>query len=229
VWGEERREAVTVITDGAAFRDRRRTVGAHGSRLKGMNPRFFATPAEWREWLADHHDTVPELWVGFHKRGTGRPSITWPESVDQALCFGWIDGMRRRLDDERYAIRFTPRRKGSVWSRVNLERVKELTRGGLMHAAGLAVHAARVPAKSVRYSYEQRQTAKLPAAMVSRFRRNRKAWAFFQAQPVWYRHTAVWWIVSAKREATRERRLATLIEDSAAGRPIKPLTRPGAG
>src|SRR5262249_62212200 len=101
-----------------------------------MDPRFFATPDQWRAWLERHHATVPELWVGFYKKGSGRPSITWPESVDQALCFGWIDGLRRRLDDDRYVIRFTPRRKGSIWSSVNLARVEELTRLGLMDAAG---------------------------------------------------------------------------------------------
>jgi len=192
-----------------------------------MQPTFFATPDEWRAWLARHHDTVPELWVGFHKRGTGRPSITWPESVDQALCFGWIDGVRRRLDDERYVIRFTPRRDGSVWSSVNLARVEELKQLGLMRAPGLRAHEARRPARSGIYSYEQRKSAVLPEPLERRFQRNRKAWAYFLAQPAWYRQTAVWWIVSAKKEDTRERRLATLIEDCAAGRPIKQLDRRG--
>ena len=191
-----------------------------------INPRYFGTPAEWRAWLEEHHTTAPELWVGFHKRGSGRPSITWPESVDQALCFGWIDGVRRRIDDDRYAIRFTPRRKGSSWSNINLRRVEELTRLGLMHPAGHAAHAARSAAKSGIYSYEQRKRARLPAAMTARFKRNRKAWTFFEAQPAWYRRTAVWWVVSAKREDTRERRLETLIADSAAGRTIRLLTRP---
>ena len=190
-----------------------------------MHPRFFATPDEWRDWLARHHDTVPELWVGFHRTGTGRPSITWPESVDQALCFGWIDGVRRRIDETSYAIRFTPRRKGSIWSSINIARVQALTRLGLMHPTGTMAHQARSEAKSGIYAYEQRQTAELPEAMARRFRRHRKAWAFFQAQPAGYRRTATWWVVSAKKEETRERRLATLIEDSAAGRPIKQLVR----
>lgn len=197
------------------------------ARLQTMQPRFFATPDEWREWLERHHASAPELWVGFYKRGSGRPSITWPESVDQALCFGWIDGVRRRIDDESYVIRFTPRRKGSTWSSVNLARVKALTRVGLMRPAGRAAHAARVPAKTGIYSYEQRKAATLPAALAARFKRNRKAWAYFQARPAWYRHVAVWWVVSAKKAETRERRLATLITDSAAGRPIKQLARPG--
>jgi uncharacterized protein YdeI (YjbR/CyaY-like superfamily) len=191
-----------------------------------MNPRFFATSAQWRAWLEEHHATVPELWVGFHKRGSGRPSITWPESVDQALCFGWIDGVRRGIDDERYAIRFTPRRKGSTWSNNNLRRVEELERLGFMHQAGRDAHAARSAAKSGIYSYEQRKDARLPATFEVRFKRSRKAWTFFQAQPAWYRRTATWWVVSAKKEGTRERRLATLIADSAAGRTIRQLTRP---
>jgi uncharacterized protein YdeI (YjbR/CyaY-like superfamily) len=190
-----------------------------------MNPRFFAAPDEWRAWLEKHHATEAELWVGFHKRGSGHPSITWPESVDRALCFGWIDGVRRRIDDDRYAIRFTPRRKGSTWSNVNLKRIEELIRVGLMHQAGRDAHAARTAAKSGIYAYEQRKSARLPAALEARFKRNRKAWTFFQAQPAWYRQTAVWWVVSAKKEGTRERRLTALIEDSAAGRTIRPLTR----
>jgi uncharacterized protein YdeI (YjbR/CyaY-like superfamily) len=190
-----------------------------------MRPRFFATSAKWREWLERHHRTARELWVGFHKRGTGRPSMTWPESVDQALCFGWIDGVRKRLDETSYVIRFTPRRKGSVWSSVNLARVKELTRLGLMRPAGLSAHEARTPGKAGLYSYEQRKTAALPEAMQRRLERNRKAWTFFRKQPAWYRQTSVWWVVSGKKEETRERRLTALIEDSAAGRPIKPLLR----
>ncbi len=134
--------------------------------------------------------------------------------------------MRRRIDDERYAIRFTPRRKGSTWSNINLTRIEELTRLGLMHPAGRHAHAARTAAKSGIYSYEQRKNARLPAKLEARFKRNRKAWAYFQAQPAWYRQTAVWWVVSAKKEETRERRLDTLIADSAAGRAIKPLSRP---
>src|SRR6476661_6653362 len=191
-----------------------------------MQPQYFEAPDEWRDWLERHHATAPDLWVGFYKRGTGRPSLTWPESVDQALCFGWIDGVRRRIDDERYAIRFTPRPKGSTWSNVNLARVEELNRLGLMHPAGHDAHAARRAEKSGVYAYEQRKTAKLPLALEARFKRNRKGWAYFRAQPAWYRQTAVWWVVSAKKEETRERRLATLIADSAAGRTIRHLTRP---
>ncbi len=190
-----------------------------------METRFFATPAAWRAWLARHHDISTELVVGFHKKDSGRPSITWPESVDQALCFGWIDGVRRRIDETSYTIRFTPRRKGSTWSSVNIARVAELTRLGLMDPAGMAAYEVRSESKSGIYAYEQRKHAELPEAMERQFKRTRKAWAFFQAQPAGYRWTATWWVVSAKKEETRVRRLAALIEDSAAGRPIQPLTR----
>jgi uncharacterized protein YdeI (YjbR/CyaY-like superfamily) len=195
--------------------------------LPGLDPLFFETPSEFRAWLEEHHADQPGLWVGFHKKGTGRPSMTWPESVDEALCFGWIDGVRRRIDDERYAIRFTPRKPGSTWSKVNLGRVRELTERGLMRPAGLEAFEKRKEAKTGTYAYEQREGAELDAAQLRRFRANRKAWRFFQDQPPWYRRTATWWVVSAKREDTRERRLATLIEDSEQGRTIRQLTRPG--
>ncbi len=188
-----------------------------------MKPRFFPSPERWRAWLAKHHATAPELWVGFYKKASGRPSITWPEAVDQALCFGWIDGVRKSLDESRYVIRFTRRRRGSIWSRVNLRRVEQLTRLGLMHSAGLTAHEARDPAKSTAYSFEQRQHATLPEPMERQLKRNRAAWKFFQAQPPWYRRTVSWWIISAKKEETRQRRLATLIEDCAKGRTIRPL------
>ena len=192
--------------------------------LEIRSPRFFANPAAWRRWLDAHHASATELWVGFHKRATGRPSLTWPEAVDQALCYGWIDGIRRRIDDERYAIRFTPRRKGSVWSVVNLRRVAELSAAGLMRPAGLAAHAG--VRESRIYSYEQRKAASFPPAMARRFRSAAEAWRFFQAQPPSYRQPATWWVVSAKKPETRERRLATLIADSAAGRRIRHLARP---
>lgn len=195
-------------------------------RFTAMEPRFFATPAEWRRWLARHHASAPELWVGFHKRGTGRASITWPEAVDEALAWGWIDGIRKRLDADRYVIRFTPRRPRSIWSAVNLRRVAELTKEGRMQPAGLAAHAKAKDGRSGLYSYEQRKKAELPPEMETRFRRSSRAWAFFQSLPPSYRHTATWWVISAKRDDTRERRLATLIEDSAAGRRLKHLARP---
>jgi uncharacterized protein YdeI (YjbR/CyaY-like superfamily) len=188
---------------------------------------FFATPAVFRAWLRKHHARSRELWVGFHKRVTGKPSITWPESVDAALCFGWIDGVRLSIDETSYTIRFTPRKPTSTWSAINIKRVEELTRRGLMQPAGVSAFEARSEAKSAIYAYEQRHAAKLTAEQERRFRANKRAWAFFEAQPPWYRRTATWWVVSAKRADTRARRLDTLIEDSAAGRTIKHLTRPG--
>ncbi len=188
-----------------------------------MKPRYFATPPEFRAWLEEHHDKSRELWVGFYKKSSGRPSITWPESVDAALCFGWIDGIRKSIDSERYSIRFTPRKPDSTWSTVNIKRVKELTRLGLVHRAGLDAFKQRKKSKT--YSYEQRNAARIDDASERRFRANRKAWDFFQTQPPWYRRTAIWWVVSAKREGTRHKRLGVLIRDSARGRTIPPLTR----
>ncbi len=193
-----------------------------GRALAVRSPRFFRTPAEFRRWLAAHHATATELWVGFHKRATGRPSLTWPESVDEALCVGWIDGMRKSLDAERYVIRFTPRKPTSIWSAVNTRRAKELIAARRMRAAGLRAFEARRVEKSGVYSFEQRR-AVLPPRYAARLRAVPAASAFFAAKPPWYRRTAVWWVVSAKREETRLRRLAQLIEDSARGRNIPPL------
>jgi uncharacterized protein YdeI (YjbR/CyaY-like superfamily) len=190
-----------------------------------MQPTFFATPAEFRRWLKQHHESERELWVGFHKKSSGRPSLTWPESVDEALCFGWIDGVRRTIDAKSYAIRFTPRKSGSTWSTVNTRRAEELIRTGRMQPAGLRVFEARDPEKSGVYSFEQRTGARLSTEAEARFRANPAAWRFFESQPRGYRKTALWWVVSAKREATRARHLEILIEDSAAGRRIAPLRR----
>lgn len=190
-----------------------------------MNPTFFATPSEFRDWLEEHHDHTQELWVGFYKKGSGKPSITWPEAVDEALCFGWIDGVRKRIDDVSYTIRFTPRKARSIWSAVNIKRAMELTNLGLMRPAGLRAFEERTEEKSGIYAYEQKDTATLDAASEQQFRANRQAWDFFQAQPAGYRRTAIWWVISAKKEETRRKRLATLIEDSKHGRTIAPLTR----
>jgi len=194
-----------------------------------IRPRFFATPEKLREWLEEHGGEESELHVGFYKKGSGRPSVTWPESVDEALSFGWIDGVRRRIDDESYTIRFTPRKRTSTWSAVNVARVAELVRLGRMRPAGLAAFEARAAAKTGIYAYENRGAAVLDAKQEKLFRASRAAWKFFSAQPPWYRKTAIWWVVCAKREETRERRLATLIAESAAGRTIRPLTRPAPG
>ena len=183
-----------------------------------QTPCFFPSAAEWRKWLEKNHAKADELWVGYHKKATGKPSMTWAESVDEALCFGWIDGLRKSLGDESYKIRFTPRRSGSNWSLVNRNRVAELTQEGLMHPAGSAAFAARKSEGN--YSYEQRKTAAFTRGQEQRFRANKAAWKFFQEQPAGYRQLATWRVISAKREDTRERRLARLIEDSAAGRRI---------
>ena len=184
-----------------------------------MKPTYFASPADFRRWLEKHHSTENELLVGFHRKGSGTPSITWQESVDEALCFGWIDGVRRRVDETRYTIRFTPRRKRSNWSLINVNRVKELIAQKLMKPAGLAAYEARETKKTGIYAYENRPT-ELDEACAKVFRRDKAAWAFFQAQPPSYRKLANWWVTSAKKEETRQKRLARLIADSAAGKRI---------
>ena len=186
-----------------------------------MPPIYFASPAEWRAWLTSHHTTEDELWVGFYRKATGKPTLTWPESVDQALCFGWIDGIRKTIDQERYVIRFTRRRPKSDWSLVNTRRVGELTRLGLMRAAGTKAFEGRRRAAS--YSYEQRIAPKFPAALEKRFKAHRAAWTFFREQPPGYRRLATFYVVSAKQEATRLKRLERLIGDSSAGRRLGSL------
>jgi uncharacterized protein YdeI (YjbR/CyaY-like superfamily) len=187
-------------------------------------PLFFESAEELRAWFEAHHDTAPELQVGYYKVGTGRASITHPEAVDEALCVGWIDGVMHRIDDERYMVRFTPRRPQSRWSAINIERVAELEKAGRMRPAGLAAFARRTPERTGTYSYE-RGTGTLDPAMEAAFRRKKRAWTFFEAQPPWYRRTAAYWVMSAKRPETREKRLAALIADSAAGRRIGVLSR----
>lgn len=193
----------------------------------GSEPIFFATAAELRRWLRKYHRSARELWVGYYKKASGRPGITYPESVDEALCFGWIDGIRKTLDESRYINRFTPRRPGSIWSQVNIRRARELIAAGRMRPAGRRAFDARDPARTKRYSFEQRQAARLSAADERRFRANRRAWEWFATQPPGYRRTAIFWVVSARRDETRGRRLQNLIDDSAAGRRIGPLRRPG--
>ncbi|MFY9587812.1 MAG: YdeI/OmpD-associated family protein [Actinomycetota bacterium] len=189
-------------------------------------PMFFATPARFRAWLRKNHKTADELVVGFYKKASGIPSITWPEAVDEALCFGWIDGVRRRIDEKSYSNRFTPRRKGSNWSAINVKRVEELTELGRVSPAGIKAFEAREDDRTAIYSYEQRTSAAFDADQEKRFRRSAKAWTFFQKQAPWYRRAATYWVVSAKRADTREKRLAALIRDSAAGRRVPPLTPP---
>lgn len=179
---------------------------------------FFATEAEFRRWLAANHDKAGELLVGFWKKASGRPSIDWPQARDQALCFGWIDGIRKSVDAESYTIRFTPRRPGSLWSGVNLERFEALKAAGQMTEAGERALAAG-QARTNQYSYE-RPVAELSEEETALFRNNPAAWADFEKRPPGYRRLVLHWVTSAKRPETRARRLATLIEDSAAGRKI---------
>lgn len=190
-----------------------------------MQPRFFRTPAAFRQWFERHHDNERELWVGFYKKSSGKPSITWPEAVDEALCFGWIDGVRKGVNDDSYMIRFTPRTKTSTWSAVNIKRAKELIEMGRMRPAGLRAFEKRSEERSAIYSYE-RQNAVLPPKYEKRVRANKEAWAFFSAQPPSYRKAVAWWIISAKREETQLKRLARLIEDCENKRTVPPLSRP---
>lgn len=187
-------------------------------------PTFFATPADLRAWFEAHHEDTLELWVGLYKRGSRKPSVTWPEAVDEALCCGWIDGVRKSLGEASYMIRFTPRRARSVWSAVNLRRIEELRALGRVRPAGLRALEERDQKRSGLYSYENRPQ-KLDEGFEKELCANRKAWEFFSGQPPWYRRTAAFWVMSAKREETRVRRLATLIRDCAAGRRIGPLSR----
>jgi uncharacterized protein YdeI (YjbR/CyaY-like superfamily) len=182
-----------------------------------VNPRFFKTPSAFRKWLAAHHVTSKELWVGFYKKNSGKPSIDWPESVEEALCFGWIDGVRKRIDDASYQIRFSRRRPGSIWSAVNIKIAQRLIKEKRMQPAGLKAFEARKEYRSGIYSYEQR-SPELEEKYARKLKRNGAAWKFFQAQPPSYRKTINWWIISAKQEETSLKRLAKLIEASAKGR-----------
>jgi uncharacterized protein YdeI (YjbR/CyaY-like superfamily) len=183
-------------------------------------PTFFKTPADFRRWLDRHHASKDELWVGFYKKDSGKPSITWPESVDEALCVGWIDGIRKTCGADSYMIRFTPRRARSVWSVVNLGRVKVLTEEGRMRPAGLKAFEARQENRSGIYAYEQRRARgdQLEEPYASAMKKHKAAWEFFQSQPASYRKVAGWWVASAKKEETRLKRLQKLIEQSADGK-----------
>jgi uncharacterized protein YdeI (YjbR/CyaY-like superfamily) len=188
---------------------------------------YFASPAELRDWFDANHETAAELWVGYWKKAAGRPTITWAQAVDEALCVGWIDTTRYSVDDERSKQRFTPRRTGSNWSSVNVANVERLTRERRMRPAGIRAFEERSEAKSGVYSYENRHLAAFTPEEESRFRANEPAWAWFQGRSTSYRTGATWWVVSAKRAETRSRRLAELIEESAAGRTPRHLTPPG--
>jgi len=190
-----------------------------------VEPIFFETRDDLRAWFEVNHQTAREVIVGFHRVGSGRRSITWPEAVDEALCVGWIDSIRRRIDDSSYSNRFTPRRPGGTWSAINIARVAELTAAGRMRPAGLRAFEGRTASKSAIYSYE-RPLATLAGDEQQIFQANAGAWSWFRAQPPSYQRTATYWVVSAKRPETRARRLNALINDSGAGRTIRPLTRP---
>lgn len=190
-----------------------------------MEPAYFTSAAEFRTWLEKHHDGTQELWVGFYKKVSGKPSMTWPESVDVALCFGWIDGIRKSIDTNAYTIRFTPRKSNSTWSAVNIHRMKELPSQGLVQSAGLRAFERRKQEKSGIYAYENRSSATFGAAHEQQFQTHNNAWKFFLAQAPWYRKTATWWVISAKKEETRLRRLEALIQHSEHSRTLPQLTR----
>jgi uncharacterized protein YdeI (YjbR/CyaY-like superfamily) len=185
-----------------------------------VKPRFFATPDKFRAWLAKNHGKSPELLVGFHKKGSGKLSIDWPQSVDEALCFGWIDGVRRNIDANSYSIRFTPRRARSVWSSINIRRVKALSKEGRMAAAGLAAYQRRSKDRSAIYAYEQPANAKLNATETRLFKGDPGAWEFFSKVAPYYRQRALYWITSSRKPETRKTRLARVIAASAANKKL---------
>ena len=182
-----------------------------------MAPRFFKTPAALRRWFEAHHATSAELWIGFYKKDSGRGGVVYKQALDEALCFGWIDGMVRRVDEVCYMQRFTPRRPRSTWSAVNIAKMRALIDGGRAQPAGLAAFERRTPDRSAVYSYEQRRAAALSPAERLAVKANPAAWSFFEVQPPSYRRTVAWWIQSAKKTETRARRLAVLIDCSARG------------
>ncbi len=190
-----------------------------------MKIEFFDSPAKFRRWLKTNGKRCTELWVGFYRRSSGKPSITYREALDEALCFGWIDGVRKKSSVDTYTIRFTPRRPKSQWSAVNIRRVQELAKRGRIQPQGAAAFQA-AKTQTRKYSYEQRRVAAFDERSERMFRENARAWDFFQAQAPWYRRTATFWVTSAKKEETRRKRLEILITDSEGCRHIKPLSRP---
>ena len=184
---------------------------------------FFKDPPSFRKWLKQNHKKVNHQWVGFHKKGSGRPSITWPESVDQALCYGWIDGLRKSIDEHSYKIRFTPRKPRSHWSAVNIKKMAELKKAGLMRKPGLEAYAQRKESNSMRAAYEQKQEIKLDPNLQKTFEANAAAWSDFQTRTPYYQRQCLWWIMTAKREETKLRRLGILMESCEQGQKIPPL------
>ena len=191
---------------------------------KPENVLFFATPDELRAWFEANHESAIDLWVGYHRKSSGRPSVTWQDVVDQSLCFGWIDSVRYKVGDDSFAQRITPRRKRSTWSAINIKRFGELNEQGRVRPKGQAAFELRDEERSRIYAYENR--VPLTDAMEAEFRKHKGAWKFFDSQAPWYKRAASYWVMSAKREETRERRLRQLIEHSKNGVRIPPLTRP---
>ena len=189
------------------------------------DPIFFDGAEQFRAWLQEHHASETEVWVGMYKKATGRQTLSWPQAVDQALCFGWIDGIVRRIDDERHMQRFTPRKPSSNWSKVNIANVERLEREGLMHPAGRAAFERRTDERTAVYAFEQDTPAAFTPEQAARLDADPRARAFFDAQPPGYRRLATHWVTSGKREETRERRLAQLVADSAAGRRLRQYAR----
>jgi uncharacterized protein YdeI (YjbR/CyaY-like superfamily) len=187
-----------------------------------MKPRFFTSQAAFRKWLDANHERATELRVGLWKVDSERGGLTYKQALDEALCAGWIDAVRRRIDDKSYSIRFTPRKAKSYWSEVNVRRMEQLIADGVVKPEGLRAFEARDPEKTKQYSYEER-TRPLAPEYEQQFRANRKAWTYFESEAPWYRRTASWWVMSAKREETRARRLAELIERSAKARRLAQL------
>jgi len=181
-----------------------------------MKPKFFSSPAQFRQWLERNHARETELLVGFHKKSSGKKSVTYNEALDEALCFGWIDGVRKNLDETSYTIRFTPRKARSIWSNVNVNHVERLIKEKRMHAAGLEAYERRDPERTGIYAFENRPK-KLAPEYEKTFRANKKAWEFFETQPAGYKRLGIFWVMSAKREETRTKRLHRLIETSAKG------------
>lgn len=186
-----------------------------------MKPHFFETPAHFRQWLEKNHERETELLVGFYKKDSGKQSITWPESVEQALCFGWIDGVRRSLGDDAYTIRFTPRKANSTWSAINIGLMEQLLKKKLVEPAGKAAFEKRKESNSGIYSHEQKEEAKLPAAMEKEFRANKTAWEFFMKQAPSYRKVMLHHVTTAKQDKTRQSRFEKLLKASAEGKRVQ--------
>lgn len=191
--------------------------------IEPKNIKFFKTTEALRKWLEKNHNKKDELWMGYYKKSSGKSGVTYKPALDVMLCFGWIDGISKSIDEEKYCQRYTPRRAKSIWSAVNIKKIEELSKAGLMHEAGLAAFNNRDPKKAGLYSFEQGEI-KFPSALLKMLKTNKKAWENFCKMPPGYRKTSTWWVISAKQEETRQRRMKTLIADSEAGRRIALLT-----